>query len=318
MNFCHNCGEKLLNNPKFCAACGAKLNQIPNSPEEVLEVAQPKEPEIEDSESVVKSKGRYLYTILGGLVFVLVFGSRALWTVYKDKNLVDINDVDVAELLLDKNWSLTAYSNLKVSSTNPLITQSYLESEYDELLNDNSSYDRYKYSQDCEERVIVYSQDYDDDLNEIAYGINVANLEGRVLIIESNQIQSIGINSYIDASQQIQGYLEKTSIKNISEKTLKCKKNYSLEMSDGYLIEWEVDVVYSSISDPYETSAMVSANHEITNDWMLIDCNKFNLTPKIGTRTYNELELFEIELLEDESDGFDIDLSEAEFDYDEL
>ena len=27
MNYCHNCGEKLLNSPKFCGQCGIKINE---------------------------------------------------------------------------------------------------------------------------------------------------------------------------------------------------------------------------------------------------------------------------------------------------
>ena len=27
MNFCHNCGVKLQENPKFCPHCGVKLNE---------------------------------------------------------------------------------------------------------------------------------------------------------------------------------------------------------------------------------------------------------------------------------------------------
>ena len=38
----------------------------------------------------------------------------------------------------------------------------------------------------------------------------------------------------------------------------------------------------------------------------------FMITPKIGTKTYNELEAI------DESYDFDLDLSDAEFDYDEI
>ena len=45
MNFCHNCGVKLNNNPKFCPECGAKLNQTSDAQEEALD--EPKTKEIE-------------------------------------------------------------------------------------------------------------------------------------------------------------------------------------------------------------------------------------------------------------------------------
>ena len=76
---------------------------------------------------------------------------------------------------------------------------------------------------------------------------------------------------------------------------------------------WKInyDLIYQAIEDG-DKSVMVKANHKITDDWSIVDCNTFMITPKIGTKTYNELEAI------DESYDFDFDLSDAEFDYDEL
>ena len=59
---------------------------------------------------------------------------------------------------------------------------------------------------------------------------------------------------------------------------------------------------------------MVKANHTITDDWMLMDCDGFTMSPMVDTETNNRLEKA------NEAYDFDLDfdLSDAEFDYDEL
>ena len=128
---------------------------------------------------------------------------------------------------------------------------------------------------------------------------------------ESNKIHSIGIGSYIDNTWEISDHTEKSIITEIDETTLKLTLHNYIETLDGAVWEWDIDVVYQAIEDGDE-SVMVKANHEITDDWKITDCDKYLITPKRGSRTYNELEAI------DESYDFDLDFSEAEFDYDEL
>jgi uncharacterized membrane protein YvbJ len=316
MNFCHNCGVKLNNNPKFCPECGAKLNQTSDAQEEALDEPKTKETEVKKSEVSVKSKGGYLYPILGGLIFILIFGSRALWTSYKNNDVSMVSTKDFKELLLDKNWMLASYSNLTISSNNDAWSQSTLESQLNEMIDNPASYIRYKRAPKCQSnRLIKYDQSFDDELGESNYGIYVFEVSEKKgkhrLYHESNKIHSIGIGSYIDNSWEMDEYNEEGLITQINEKTLKISVHNYIKTLDGAFLEIDYDLVYRAIEDGDE-SVMVKANHEITDDWMIIDCNEFMITPKIGTETYNELKAI------DESYDFDLDLSDAEFDYDEL
>ena len=316
MNFCHNCGVKLNNNPKFCPECGAKLNQTSDAQEEALDEPKTKEIEVKKSEVSVKSKGGYLYPVLGGLIFILIFGSRALWTSYKNNDVSMVNSKDVKELLLDKNWMLSSYSNLTISSNNDVWSQSALESQLNEMINNQASYIRYKRAPKCQSnRIIKYDQSFDEKLGEIGYGVyvfEVSKKKGKYrLYNESNKIHSIGIGSYIDNVWEIDESNEESLITQINEKTLKISVHNYIKTLDGAFLEIDYDLVYRAIEDGDE-SVMVKANHEITDDWSIVDCNSFMITPKIGTKTYNELEAI------DESYDFDLDLSDAEFDYDEL
>ena len=119
MNFCHNCGGKLQENPKFCPHCGVKLN-------ESLVTAQTGAAQKEDTKKTSakkKAMGRYIYPLVAGLVFVLIFGSRALWTAYKNTEPNDYhteiktNGKGVKDLLLNKNWVLKSFSNLIIISS---------------------------------------------------------------------------------------------------------------------------------------------------------------------------------------------------------
>jgi len=312
MNYCHNCGEKLLNSPKFCGQCGIKINEssAPLKKESVQEKITTKPVTTE------KSKGGYLYPILGGLVFVLIFGSRALWTAYKDNNFVDTHDSDITELLLDKNWMLKSYSNFTFTGNNDVWTQSDVEGQLNESIDDPVVYMRFKRSPQCKgDRIILYEQSIDETLGESSYGISVVKVSQKKgnhrLYRESNKIHSIGIGSYIDNTWEISDHTEKSIITEIDETTLKLTLHNYIETLDGAVWEWDIDVVYQAIEDGDE-SVMVKANHEITDDWKITDCNKYLITPKRGSRTYNELEAI------DESYDFDLDFSEAEFDYDEL
>ena len=316
MNFCHNCGVKLNNNPKFCPECGAKLNQTSDAQEEALDEPKTKEIEVKKSEVSVKSKGGYLYPVLGGLIFILIFGSRALWTSYKNNDVSMVNSKDVKELLLDKNWMLSSYSNLTISSNNDVWSQSALESELNEMIDNPASYIRYKRAPKCQSnRIIKYDQSFDEELGEYSYGISVFEVSKKKgkhrLYHESNKIHSIGIGSYIDNVWEIDEYNEESLITQINEKTLKISLHYYVKTLDGAFWKINYDLVYQAIEDG-DKSVMVKANHEITDDWSIVDCNTFMITPKIGTKTYNELEAI------DESYYFDFDLSEAEFDFDEI
>lgn len=316
MNFCHNCGIKLNNNPKFCPECGAKLNQTSDAQEEALDEPKTKEIEVKKSEVSVKSKGGYLYPVLGGLIFILIFGSRALWTSYKNNDVSMVNSKDVKELLLDKNWMLSSYSNLTISSNNDVWSQSALESQLNEMINNQASYIRYKRAPKCQSnRIIKYDQSFDEELGEIGYGVyvfEVSKKKGKYrLYHESNKIHSIGIGSYIDNVWEIDESNEESLITQINEKTLKISVQYYVKTLDGAFWKINYDLVYQAIEDGVE-SVMIKANHEITDDWSIVDCNSFMITPKIGTKTYNELEAI------DESYDFDLDLSDAEFDYDEI
>ena len=178
MNFCHNCGVKLNNNPKFCPECGAKLNQTSDAQEEALDEPKTKETEVKKSEVSVKSKGGYLYPILGGLIFILIFGSRALWTSYKNNDVSMVSTKDFKELLLDKNWMLASYSNLTISSNNDAWSQSTLESQLNEMIDNPASYIRYKRAPKCQSnRLIKYDQSFDDELGESSYGIYVCSAQ---------------------------------------------------------------------------------------------------------------------------------------------
>ena len=316
MNFCHNCGVKLNNDPKFCPECGAKLNQTSDAPEEALDEPKTRETEVKKSEVSVKSKGGYLYPVLGGLIFILIFGSRALWTSYKNNDVSMVNIKDFKELLLDKNWMLASYSNLTISSNNDVWSQSALESQLNEMINNPASYIRYKRAPKCQSnRIIKYNQSFDEELGESSYGISVFEVSKKKgkhrLYHESNKIHSIGIGSYIDNVWEIDEYNEESLITQINEKTLKISLHYYVKTLDGAFWKINYDLVYQAIEDG-DKSVMVKANHEITDDWSIVDCNTFMITPKIGTKTYNELEAI------DESYDFDFDLSEAEFDFDEI
>ena len=316
MNFCHNCGVKLNNNPKFCPECGAKLNQTSDAQEEALDEPKTKEIEVKKSEVSVKSKGGYLYPVLGGLIFILIFGSRALWTSYKNNDVSMANSKDVKELLLDKNWMLSSYSNLTISSNNDVWSQSALESQLNEIINNQASYIRYKRAPECQSnRIIKYDQSFDEKLGEIGYGVSVFEVSKKKgkyrLYNESNKIHSIGIGSYIDNVWEIDESNDESLITQINEKTLKISEQYYIKTLDGAFWKINYDAVYQAIEDGVE-SVMIKANHKITDDWSIVDCNSFMITPKIGTKTYNELEAI------DESYDFDLDLSDAEFDYDEL
>lgn len=316
MNFCHNCGVKLNNDPKFCPECGAKLNQTSDAPEEALDEPKTRETEVKKSEVSVKSKGGYLYPVLGGLIFILIFGSRALWTSYKNNDVSMVNIKDFKELLLDKNWMLASYSNLTISSNNDVWSQSALESQLNEMINNPASYIRYKRAPKCQSnRIIKYNQSFDEELGESSYGISVFEVSKKKgkhrLYHESNKIHSIGIGSYIDNVWEIDEYNEESLITQINEKTLKISLHYYVKTLDGAFWKINYDLIYQAIEDG-DKSVMVKANHKITDDWSIVDCNTFMITPKIGTKTYNELEAI------DESYDFDFDLSDAEFDYDEL
>ena len=316
MNFCHKCGVKLNNNPKFCPECGAKLNQTSDAPEEALDEPKTKATEVKKSEVSVKSKGGYLYPVLGGLIFILIFGSRALWTSYKNNDVSMVNIKDFKELLLDKNWMLASYSNLTISSNNDVWSQSALESQLNEMINNPASYIRYKRAPKCQSnRIIKYNQSFDEELGESSYGISVFEVSKKKgkhrLYHESNKIHSIGIGSYIDNVWEIDEYNEESLITQINEKTLKISLHYYVKTLDGAFWKINYDLIYQAIEDG-DKSVMVKANHKITDDWSIVDCNTFMITPKIGTKTYNELEAI------DESYDFDFDLSDAEFDYDEL
>ena len=318
MNFCHNCGGKLQENPKFCPHCGVKLN-------ESLVTAQTGAAQKKDTKKTSakkKAMGRYIYPLVAGLVFVLIFGSRALWTAYKNTEPNDYhteiktNGKGVKDLLLNKNWVLKSFSNLTISSNNDVWSQSALESQLNEMINNQASYIRYKRAPKCQSnRIIKYDQSFDEKLGEIGYGVyvfEVSKKKGKYrLYNESNKIHSIGIGSYIDNVWEIDESNEESLITQINEKALKISEQYYIKTLDGAFWKINYDLVYQAIEDGVE-SVMIKANHEITDDWSIVDCNSFMITPKIGTKTYNELEAI------DESYDFDLDLSDAEFDYDEL
>jgi hypothetical protein len=320
MNFCHNCGGKLQENPKFCPHCGVKLNDS----KVILKTEGAQKEDTKTTSVRRKEMGRYIYPIVAGLIFILIFGSRALWTSYKnnDVSMVSNSDVsmvsnkDVKELLLDKNWMLASYSNLTISSNNDVWSQSALESELNEMIDNPASYIRYKRAPKCQSnRIIKYDQSFDEELGEYSYGISVFEVSKKKgkhrLYHESNKIHSIGIGSYIDNVWEIDEYNEESLITQINEKTLKISLHYYVKTLDGAFWKINYDLVYQAIEDG-DKSVMVKANHEITDDWSIVDCNTFMITPKIGTKTYNELEAI------DESYYFDFDLSEAEFDFDEI
>jgi len=318
MNFCHNCGGKLQENPKFCPHCGVKLN-------ESLVTAQTGAAQKEDTKKTSakkKAMGRYIYPLVAGLVFVLIFGSRALWTAYKNTEPNDYhteiktNGKGVKDLLLNKNWVLKSFSNLTISSNNDVWSQSALESQLNEIINNQASYIRYKRAPECQSnRIIKYDQSFDEKLGEIGYGVSVFEVSKKKgkyrLYNESNKIHSIGIGSYIDNVWEIDESNDESLITQINEKTLKISEQYYIKTLDGAFWKINYDAVYQAIEDGVE-SVMIKANHKITDDWSIVDCNSFMITPKIGTKTYNELEAI------DESYDFDLDLSDAEFDYDEL
>lgn len=320
MNFCHNCGGKLQENPKFCPHCGVKLNDS-------LVTAQTGAAQKEDTKTTsVKKKamGRYIYPIVAGLVFILIFGSRALWTAYKNTEPNDYhteiktNGKGVKDLLLNKNWVLKSFSNLSLTSNNDLVSENDLKDQYNKILNDELNYVRFKGDQECRgEKIIQYEQSMDEEVGEVVYGIYAVQLsrtKGKPqLYWESNQVRSIGINSYVDHGWEVKMYKHRQIITELDENYLKCTAQISIETLSGEVWEYEVDVVYQAVSDDNK-STMVKANHTITDDWMLLDCDGFTMSPMIDTETNNRLE----KASEAYDFDLDFDLSEAEFDYDEL
>lgn len=320
MNFCHNCGGKLQENPKFCPHCGVKLN-------ESLVTAQTGAAQKEDTKKTSakkKAMGRYIYPLVAGLVFVLIFGSRALWTAYKNTEPNDYhteiktNGKGVKDLLLNKNWVLKSYSNLSFTSDDDLISENYLKNELNKALNDESNYFRFKDDQFCRgEKILEYGQSMDEEVGEVTYSIIAVQLsrtKGKTqLYSESNQYRSIGINSYLDYGYQAKMITVQRIINELDENYLKCTTQTSIETLSGLVWEYEADEVYQAVPDDNK-STMVKANHTITDDWMLMDCDGFTMSPMVDTETNNRLE----KANEAYDFDFDLDLSEAEFDYDEL
>ena len=101
--FCGNCGEKLINNAEFCGQCGVKMDNLSKP---IKDDFIKKEVTIEkDVKS--KSRGRNINSIIGVLIFILIFGSKAIWTSYKEQQIyelsVPVDYTDVKELIVDKN-----------------------------------------------------------------------------------------------------------------------------------------------------------------------------------------------------------------------
>ena len=275
--FCSNCGEKLINNAEFCGQCGVKMNNLSKP---IKDDFIKKEVTIEkDVKS--KSKGRNINSIIGVLIFILIFGSIAIWRSYKEQQIyelsVPVDYNDVKELLVDKNWKLKSYSKFTSS-------EDYPKKGFNDLINDDEAYMRFTYSSECEidsyeDMFLSYDVSWDEEFGENMYTVMLHKLtnesEGTTLYSEGNSFYSIGVDSQIENEIEV-AFKFKSVIVDIDKSSMEIHQY--LKIGGIINLSYDVYLVYEAIEDGNESN-MSNANYKKALEWFPYDCENFIIFP---------------------------------------
>jgi hypothetical protein len=282
--FCGNCGEKLIDNAKFCGLCGSEMNNLSNLNKRDF-IKNDIGIEKNDT-SKIKSKNNY-YSIIGVVIVGLIFGSRAIWTSYKEQQIyelsVPVDYNDVRELFIDKNWKLMSFSNFSLTSDYSIFEKLF-KSDLNDIINDNEAYMRFMYAADCEidDMFLIYEQGWDDDFAENMYSVMLFKLtkdsDGLALYSEGNVIYSIGVGSQIE--NKVEGdFKVREVIVDIDNNSMKTHE--IIEFRIGEInVSYEVDLFYEALEDGNESN-MVNANYMKALEWFPYDCENFKISPPI-------------------------------------
>jgi hypothetical protein len=198
--FCGQCGEKLLQSSKFCGQCGIKTD---NQSKPTKDNFNKKKSSIE-KDIKLKSKGRNLYSIIGVLIFVLIFGSRAIYTTYRNQETYELvvppNEYnDVVDLIIDKDWKLKSYSNI-TSETAPSMID-FVKNDLTEAISDDNNVLNYSTFQEMgmDNLLNGHEEGWNEEFGEIM-GTDLLyeytkEAEGSALFSEGKKIISYGVNS---------------------------------------------------------------------------------------------------------------------------
>jgi len=198
--FCGQCGEKLLQSSKFCGQCGVKTDTQSVSTKDNF---NKKELSIE-KDVKPKNKGRNLYSIIGVLIFVLIFGSRAIYTTYRNQQTYELvlppDDYDnFVDLIIDKDWKLKSYSNI-TSETAPSMIDFVKNSLTEAISDDNYVLNYSKLTEMGMDNLLNgHEEGWDEEFGEIM-GTDLLyeytkEAEGSALFSEGKKIISYGVNS---------------------------------------------------------------------------------------------------------------------------
>jgi hypothetical protein len=198
--FCGQCGEKLLQSSKFCGQCGVKTDTQSVSTKDNF---NKKELSIE-KDVKPKNKGRNLYSIIGVLIFVLIFGSRAIYTTYRNQQTYELvlppDDYDnFVDLIIDKDWKLKSYSNI-TSETAPSMID-FVKNDLTEAISDDNYVLNYSKLTEMgmDNLLNGHEEGWDEEFGEIM-GTDLLyeytkEAEGSALFSEGKKIISYGVNS---------------------------------------------------------------------------------------------------------------------------
>ena len=249
--FCGQCGEKLLPNSKFCGNCGIKTD---NQSELTRDDFNKKELSIE-KDVKPKNKGRNLYSIIGVLIFVLIFGSRAIYTTYRNQQPYELvlppDDYnDFVELIIDKDWKLKSYSNITLETDHPLIDVLYLKNQLNKFINDdNFSLNFSKLTEMGMDNLLSgYEERWDEEFGEIM-AIDLLyeytkEAEGFALFFEGNKRIFYGVNS--ETENILEGDLKiKNVIVDIDKSSMKIHRYLKLNYN-GIDIDYDCYLVYEA------------------------------------------------------------------------
>jgi hypothetical protein len=198
--FCGQCGEKLLQSSKFCGQCGVKTDTQSVSTKDNF---NKKELSIE-KDVKPKNKGRNLYSIIGVLIFVLIFGSRAIYTTYRNQQTYELvlppDDYDnFVDLIIDKDWKLKSYSNI-TSETAPSMIDFVKNNLTEAISDDNYVLNYSKLTEMGMDNLLNgHEEGWDEEFGEIM-GTDLLyeytkEAEGSALFSEGKKIISYGVNS---------------------------------------------------------------------------------------------------------------------------
>ena len=198
--FCGQCGEKLLQSSKFCGQCGVKTDTQSVSTKDNF---NKKELSIE-KDVKPKNKGRNLYSIIGVLIFVLIFGSKAIYTTYRNQQTYELvlppDDYDnFVDLIIDKDWKLKSYSNI-TSETAPSMID-FVKNDLTEAISDDNYVLNYSKLTEMgmDNLLNGHEEGWDEEFGEIM-GTDLLyeytkEAEGSALFSEGKKIISYGVNS---------------------------------------------------------------------------------------------------------------------------